>query len=131
MKISLQHGFGDGRDEEIDPESDSIPPMFVQPFVENAIEHGIADLDKKGFITVSFSKNEEHVEILVTDNGRGLSQKKNADHKSLSSTIIQERMDLFNRSLKRKIQLAVNEIKNQRGEIEGTQVELKVPFDYS
>ena len=52
------------------------------------------------------------------------------DHNSLSTTIIKERMELFNKSLKNKIQLLLGDYKNDQGEIQGTKVELKVPFSY-
>ena len=42
-------------DDEIDPEAITIPPMFAQPFVENAIEHGISGLQQNARITIRFS----------------------------------------------------------------------------
>ncbi|MEQ9402515.1 MAG: histidine kinase [Cyclobacteriaceae bacterium] len=117
--------------ENIDPETDTIPPMFIQPFLENSIEHGINPLEKKGEITLSFEKQGEYISINVTDNGKGLgSKEKSTDHTSLSTTIIKERMEQFNKTLKSKIQLVLSEISNDNGEIEGTKVELKVPFSY-
>jgi tetratricopeptide (TPR) repeat protein len=116
-------------DENIDPEVDTIPPMFVQPFLENAIEHGIANI-KEGKIELRFKKDGDYISIEVNDNGAGLTQNIRSEHTSLSSTIIQERMDLFNRTLKRKIKLIVDNLKNENGEISGTKVELKVPFSY-
>ncbi|MFK7951231.1 MAG: histidine kinase [Ekhidna sp.] len=113
--------------ESIDPEVDTIPPMFVQPFVENAVEHGISNRSE-GMINLKFSKEGEYISIEVNDNGKGLTSSKNKDHNSLSSTIIQERMDLFNRSLKKKISLTVNNIKNELDEAVGMHIELKVPF---
>ncbi len=118
--------------ENIDPEEDTIPPMFVQPFVENAIEHGIIHTDIKGRIELDFVKEDRYIAIEVRDNGGGFVKKGHDNGRtSLSSKIIQERMDLFNRTLKNKIQLVLEEIKNEHGEIKGTKVELKVPFSYA
>jgi tetratricopeptide (TPR) repeat protein len=119
-------------DENIDPETDTIPPMFVQPFIENAIEHGIINAKDKGFIELNFIKEGEYISISVTDNGEGMIQSpgKSEEHTSLSTTIIRERMDLFNKSLKNKIELLLGDYKNDQGEIQGTKVELKVPFSY-
>ena len=119
-------------DENIDVETDTIPPMFVQPFVENAIEHGIINAKNGGFIEIRLSKENEYISIEIKDNGGGL-VRENAtpkEHQSLASTIIRERMALFNKSLKDKIRLILNEIKNEKGEVMGTRVELKVPFSY-
>lgn len=118
-------------DENINPEEDTIPPMFVQPFVENSIEHGIINANGKGVIDLNFVKQDGYISIEVKDNGGGLvSSPEVESHTSLSSTIIRERMELFNQSLKNKIQLVLGEIKNDNGEIAGTKVELKVPFSY-
>ena len=117
-------------DEAIDPEMDTIPPMFVQPFVENAVEHGVGSLKEGGKIELRFKKEGEFINIAVNDNGKGLTPNSDSDHQSLSTTIIQERIDLFNQALKNKIQLVIDNIKNESGEVSGTKVELKVPFSY-
>ncbi len=120
-------------DENIDPEQDTIPPMFVQPFIENAIEHGIADKKENGLITLNFQKAGQFIGIEILDNGKGLesAQAKTAEHKSLSTRIIRERMELFNQSLQNKIELVLGEVRSDNGEIQGTRVNLKVPYSYA
>jgi sensor histidine kinase YesM len=117
-------------DENIDPESDSIPPMFIQPFVENAIEHGISHMEHGGLVSLSFKKEISFISIEVLDNGGGLSQEPNATklHRSLASTIIAERIALFNKTIRHKIALTVEEVKGENGEVLGTCARLKVPF---
>lgn len=117
-------------DEAIDPEVDTIPPMFVQPFVENAVEHGIGGIARGGKIDLKFKKEGDFIKVAVKDNGNGLSRNSDSDHQSLSTTIIRERIDLFNKTLKKKIQLVIDNIRNENGEVSGTKVELKVPFSY-
>lgn len=119
-------------DEKIDVEADTIPPMFVQPFVENAIEHGLINTKGRGLIEIKLGKEKEHISIAIRDNGGGLaiSSPELKEHNSLASTIIRERMALFNKNLKDKIQLALDNITNEQGDILGTKVELKVPFHY-
>ncbi|MFT5617666.1 MAG: tetratricopeptide (TPR) repeat protein [Arenicella sp.] len=121
-------------DDSIDPEFLSIPPMFVQPFVENAIEHGV--INGAGEISIRFTKEGDLVNISVSDNGVGLSQasqsiSKTATHKSLATSIIRERIDNYNEKLKTNIQLLVSEIVGESKEVLGTKVELKVPFQLS
>ncbi|MEP2024662.1 MAG: tetratricopeptide repeat protein [Reichenbachiella sp.] len=117
---------------DIDPEVDTIPPMFVQPFVENAIEHGISQAEGKGKIDLYFEKEEEYISIVIKDNGGGYAQSntQGKDHISLSTIIIRERMEIFNKTLKRKIQLILADVKSDDGKTLGAQVELKVPFGY-
>lgn len=116
----------------IDPEADTIPPMFVQPFVENAIEHGIVNAAGKGKICVKFFKEEDYISIEIEDNGGGLakSNSRPTSNGSLSTAIIKERMELFNLTLKKKIEFILDDITNDEGKVLGTRVELKVPFGY-
>ncbi|MEP4534236.1 MAG: histidine kinase [Cyclobacteriaceae bacterium] len=130
MRLNDAFDYSIEIDPQISPETDTIPPMFVQPFVENAIEHGISEKKSDGFIDIKFKKNGDHIAIEILDNGKGLIQQTSTAHKSLASTIIQERMALFNRTLQTKIQLVLDNIRNEQGEIQGTKVELKVPFSY-
>lgn len=119
-------------DDKINAEMDTIPPMFIQPFVENAIEHGIINAGGKGLIELKFRKEGRYISIEIKDNGGGLTQnsEKSKEHTSLSTTIIRERIALFNKTLKNKIQLLFEDIANDQGQVSGTKVELKVPFDY-
>lgn len=114
-------------DENIDPELDKIPPMFVQPFLENAIEHGIANM-QDGKIELKIKKKADYISIEVRDNGKGISDVQQLNHHSLSTTIIKERMILFNKSLKNKIQLVMENLIDVDGASVGTIVQLKVPF---
>ena len=104
-------------DENINAEVDTIPPMFVQPFVENAIEHGVSPDRKDGLIKLNLTKSGNFIAIEIVDNGKGLeaASTKSADHISLSTKIIRERMELFNKSLRDKIQLVLGEVKSENG----------------
>jgi two-component sensor histidine kinase len=75
-----------------------IPPMLVQPLVENAIEHGFKGMARQGNLWLRFTQREQHLEVSVSDNGQGLSNTKGPAKKSLSQSITRERLDvLFNR----------------------------------
>jgi sensor histidine kinase YesM len=50
-----------------------VPPMILQPLVENAIKHGIAPLEEGGKVTVEIQKNKDSVAFRVSDTGVGLS----------------------------------------------------------
>lgn len=52
-----------------------IPPMLIQPIIENAIAHGLAEKDKGGIINISIKKNNEDVLISIKDNGIGMDEK--------------------------------------------------------
>ncbi len=76
-----------------------IPPMLIQPLIENAIKHGISGLKKKGVIDISFFDDDGIFTISVKDNGIGRSaakKNKNSDHSGKALSIIRERLELLN-----------------------------------
>jgi tetratricopeptide (TPR) repeat protein len=121
-------------DEELDLESTFIPSMITQPFVENAIEHGIKNKINSGNILVSFMKKDRMIRIEVKDDGIGRERageiylKQNQSHTSLSTNIIRERIKALNRTSKRKITLDILDLRDEQGEAAGTQVVLEVPL---
>lgn len=115
-----------------DEEEIHIPPMFVQPFVENAIEHGL--INNNGHVQVTFKEAQGFIGISVIDNGVGLSTKKEGvsekktTHHSLATSIIKERIAVFNQKLGADMKLVVSEMKDEQQEVLGTKVTLTVPF---
>jgi LytS/YehU family sensor histidine kinase len=61
-------------DNSINIANTDIPAMLLQPFVENAIKHGVATLQQKGMIQVLINKQENDLILSVTDNGQGFNQ---------------------------------------------------------
>ncbi|MGO4291285.1 tetratricopeptide repeat-containing sensor histidine kinase [Chitinophaga sp. RAB17] len=82
------------------PENILIPPMLVQPFIENSIEHGFRNIQYKGILTVSFSAENNQVLIVVDDNGTGITSKKEGPQKkrSLAGIILKERLEALFKS---------------------------------
>ena len=67
-------------DNELDIDEILIPPMLIQPFVENTIEHGFRNITYKGLLKISFKVDGESLVINIDDNGSGLTKK--ADDKT-------------------------------------------------
>jgi LytS/YehU family sensor histidine kinase len=82
---------------DISPETIQIPPMLVQPFIENAIKHGIhSKIDGKIFISYSIDTCSKLL-IRITDNGNGIELNKDLPSKIGEGTkIILERLAIFN-----------------------------------
>lgn len=75
-----------------------VPPLLIQPFLENAIEHGFRQIENGGLIHVLASKNGDTLHIRITDNGRGPqpgAKESGTKKTSLSSTITQERLKII------------------------------------
>jgi len=83
--------------EGIDADNIEIPPMIAQPFIENAIEHGIRGM-QNGEIIVKFNLDTNNLKLSVTDNGKGIqatSEQKSGKHKSFAINITKERLMMF------------------------------------
>ncbi|MCI5059197.1 MAG: tetratricopeptide repeat protein [Flavobacteriales bacterium] len=98
-----------------------IPPMLIQPSVENAIEHGLSAVDYKGTLKVSFDLYEDDLRVTVEDNGQGRKNATRKDHESLGTKITEERIDGFNRDSGRKIQMRIDDLEL------GTKVDFTIP----
>ena len=105
-----------------------IPPMLIQPFVENAIRHGILKGDKPGKLEIAFTTSKTHLHCSILDNGLGIfksqSEKPKSDHQSMALTVTKERLE----SITGKNTLHISEIKNEDGSIDGTKIDFKIPL---
>jgi len=103
-----------------------IPPMMVQPFVENAIIHGVSALKEGGMVEVLFEVGEEEVICTIQDNGIGIAasqrQKSSATHQSVGLQVTKERLELLHP------QRQVLEIGPKPGDSTGTLVKIHLPL---
>jgi two-component system sensor histidine kinase ChiS len=53
-----------------------LPPLSIQPLVENAVRHGVLTRTRGGIVTISISENDDHVEISIVDDGKGMDKQK-------------------------------------------------------
>ncbi|QNN41999.1 sensor histidine kinase [Pedobacter roseus] len=79
---------------DLDVENIEIPAMLLQPFVENAVKHGIAAKGGDGKIEIDFTKKETDVILSVKDNGGGFDTAK--DYAGLGLALTKNRISLFN-----------------------------------
>jgi LytS/YehU family sensor histidine kinase len=88
----------------LDTGNTMIPPLLLQPIIENSIWHGVAQIEEDGFISLDIDKHESNIHIIVRDNGTGrinnteLNGNSKTSKKSMGMKIIQERLDILNRS---------------------------------
>jgi hypothetical protein len=121
-------------DDKLDPENIFIPPMLAQPFIENAIEHGIKHKSTKGNISICYTRKDQMLNFIIEDDGIGrekaseLRQKFDKDHKSLATSITKERIKVLNRKLRHKITMEIIDLKDEQGEARGTRVVFGVPL---
>lgn len=116
--------------EDIDPEEEGIPPMMIQPFIENAIIHGIAAKNEKGEIIIDFRLKGELLIITISDNGIGREKAKalksqvDQQHKSVALEVIQSRLENLSKD-QIKSQYQIEDIISD-DEVKGTKVTLTI-----
>ena len=87
----------------------AIPPMLIQPFVENAIKHAFKNIDYKGFISIELKEDGDFIQCKITDNGQGLQTKKNdKEHVSASTLLIKQ---LLKKMTHKEVSITNNEDK--------------------
>ncbi|MCB0844620.1 MAG: tetratricopeptide repeat protein [Bacteroidetes bacterium] len=111
-----------------------IPPMFAQPFIENSLEHGLANQDQKGLIRISFSEENGMLKFSVEDNGVGIAPKSTETiqpkRKSLATEITRDRLQLLSNKIKKQVALQIINLKDENPSLSGTRVSFSLPLIY-
>ena len=114
----------------------AIPPLLIQPLVENAIIHGIVPKKEKADISISFSTDEDIIICEIVDDGIGIDTsnalKENSVqiHKSMALDIIRKRLKMITKVAHKKASLKSVEIKDDNGYSLGTRVIISLPIQY-
>lgn len=121
----------------IDPEllngDYKVPPLLTQPYIENAILHGISQSEHEFLqLIVSVRKEDDFIIYVIEDNGIGREQSakyKNSNkpyHESLGIKLTQERMDIFNQQQNTQGNIVITDLYDKNNAPAGTRVELKI-----
>lgn len=118
---------------EINTHTTLVPPLIIQPFVENSIWHGLNNKPERGTITIAISKQDNMLKYCITDDGvkttlpdeqLAISIKK----KSLGTSLTKERLDILNRLKGTHAGFTVNDMLDEKKNYMGKRVELVLPF---
>ncbi len=116
-------------DDTIDTEIILLPPMLTQPFIENAIKHGLKNKLEMGKIEICFYLQNNKLFFEVSDNGNGFDIiKKTSNHKSLAMTITKERLISYTKNEHFVIQ--TNDILDSNQKIVGAKIKFEIPYIY-
>lgn len=122
-------------DEEIDTLAYKIPTMLIQPYVENAITHGLINKENgKGRLLVEIQLQHDQILCTIEDNGIGrakameIKQKKNDNHYSLGTNITESRLKLVNELYGKNMKVNYTDLLDESGEPAGTKVEINIPI---
>lgn len=118
----------------IDPDFDSLPPMMLQPYLENAIWHGFSSRFGKGHLKLDFARIGNQLQCTIEDNGIGreaaaASKSRNrADHKSMGLMITEERLAAIQTETGKPATAVVEDLVDSAGTPTGTRVVLSLPL---
>lgn len=121
-------------DKNVETDFVEIPPLLIQPYVENAIWHGIMQKVEGGTIEIHVSQENNTLIITVKDDGIGraaseaLKGERQLNHKSHGSRINESRIALLNESYETTASININDLYDSLGQPSGTLVTIVLPI---
>jgi ligand-binding sensor domain-containing protein len=121
-------------DKTVNPADHYIPPMILQPFVENSVRHGLRfRRDKNGIVTISVHREGDHLVCVLEDNGVG--RKAAMQYKSISPinyqskglSLTADRIAMFNKEHEQKITMFIDDLEDDAQNALGTKVTISFP----
>lgn len=121
-------------DEDLDTHLLKIPTMLIQPYVENAINHGLIHKEGVGNVDIILKLNGEFLEATIEDNGIGrkaameIKNSRNGNHNSLGTKITESRLNLVNSLYGKNMRIDYTDLKEKNGNPSGTKVVINIPI---
>ncbi len=129
MRMSQPMTYSFEIDPDLDPDEVLLPTMLLQPFVENAIWHGLSPKDGGGHITIGFRQKGQTLECSVEDNGvgRARTESKHKTHRSKALEITRKRLNVLAEQEQAKTELQILDLTHPDGSPAGTRVMVTLP----
>ena len=105
-----------------------IPPMILQPFVENAIKHGLSNKKENGRLSITIEEKENQIHVVIEDNGPGFKTSKNKSHESKSLKILKRRRIIMQKQLKKPLHCKIENIADIRPQETGVRISVSLPI---
>jgi signal transduction histidine kinase len=122
-------------EKEIDPQFVEIPPLLLQPYVENAIWHGLMHREGGGMIQIEVTQPEDNLlRVIIADNGIGrkaaedLKSKSATKQKSLGLKMTTDRIELINQRFQNHTQVQIIDLEDTEGVALGTKIIVEIPI---
>lgn len=111
----------------------SVPPLLIQPYVENAILHGISPSERSDLkLVVAVSLEDDYIIYTIQDNGIGreksasYKEQNKPSHKSMGMQITLERINIHNQKLQSKGEVTITDLFDDLGKAAGTKVQVRL-----
>ncbi len=112
----------------LDPDEMKVPPLTAQPFVENAIEHGLKGIDQGGVVEITCANKDRKLVFEIRDNGIGIDHvKPHQKHQSKAIQIFRERLSILSGYMRASLNFNVADLSHQ-GRERGTLVTYELPL---
>ena len=134
LRFANKFGYEIIVNDNINIEETEIPPMILQPYVENAIWHGLMQYNGEGKINLSFSKKSNILTAIIDDNGIGrdleqrMKSKTAIEHKSHGMKVTAERIEMINRIYDTHATVQIIDKLGDTGIAFGTTVKIEIPI---
>lgn len=121
MRFKTSFEYNITINENVRPYFQLVPPMLLQPFVENSIIHGFGNIDYIGKINIIFENKADYMEIIIQDNGRGAAARHtDVNKQSLSTSITRQRLNVLFPGTNSSVKTEVSD--------NGFRVEINIPI---
>jgi sensor histidine kinase YesM len=110
-----------------------IPPLILQPFIENAIWHGIVHKTERGKINISIKKESNNLICIIDDNGIGrtraalLKEQQMINHQSMGMKVTEDRLKILHELNMQRPSVTIVDLFDESHEPSGTHVEIIIP----
>jgi len=128
MRKPDKFDFSITTDENIESDFIHIPPMMIQPFIENSIKHGFSEIDYPGMLILKINENKDCIEFTIEDNGKGLNTKSSTSgHHSMAMHIFEKRRKLIQQKHKKEFKFEIKNLKDTDALKSGVLIFIKIP----
>jgi len=136
LRFGNEFQFQINAEHDVDTYTLDVPPMIIQPFVENAVKHGLLHKagDQKVEINFSFNQEQNAITVTVKDNGIGRQasaeiNKHRSHHESFSTSATQKRFEILNQQADGMFSFTYNDLQTTTGAAAGTEVTIIIPVE--
>ncbi len=135
IRFSNEIDFQISIDKDINANNIKVPSLILQPFLENALWHGLSSKEEDKKITIEVNKSDKkHVIISITDNGVGrkiseeINKQKTLKRKSVGIALTRDRLENFSKRYTNMYNMKIEDLYDAQGKGTGTKVILDIPI---